>query len=342
MNEVLREKTHWDDPARAFLTRRSGPRVSRPQYEGPPPPPNRFNIKPGYRWDGVDRGNGFERKLFLKINSNQRLRSEYQSTSLSLTQCGPLRTCSEPPHSNYVTYHPHPSRCIYIRCGAGMTSLALTLPLVSPLVTRVLELSGFSPALQTRDIHTLLAPSTHGDESIYKIKWRNDTSAYIIFQDPSIAKRAYLQLLCAPSPLMREDASDGPGSPCARLLDVPYASVRPCTGAEAASLLNNVMSHTPGARTVSSGSHSRMSWGAPGHGAAASVPSPRHFSGETPGAQRRIPSNALPSKPIGSLDNSGILPRAPGAMDLSPRPPSHSRLPSSGAHPGEPNAMRML
>lgn len=80
MNEVLREKTHWDDPALAFLTRRSGPRVRRPQYDGPPPPPNRFNIKPGYRWDGVDRGNGFESRLFLKINSNQRLQSEFQGT----------------------------------------------------------------------------------------------------------------------------------------------------------------------------------------------------------------------------------------------------------------------
>lgn len=79
MNEALKGKTHWDDPASGFLTRRSGRRVIRPQYEGPPPPPNRFNIRPGYRWDGVDRGNGFERKLFLKINSNQRLRSEYQS-----------------------------------------------------------------------------------------------------------------------------------------------------------------------------------------------------------------------------------------------------------------------
>jgi len=82
LNEDLKAKERWNDPAAAFLTKTQSKGPRRPTYNGPTPPPNRFGIKPGYRWDGVDRSNGFEKKYFQAINSKRRVVGEAHAWSV--------------------------------------------------------------------------------------------------------------------------------------------------------------------------------------------------------------------------------------------------------------------
>ena len=76
LNEELKERERWNDPAAEFLEKKkSGKSVSgKPLYKGPAAP-NRYGIRPGYRWDGVDRGNGFEKEYFAARNRRENLRN---------------------------------------------------------------------------------------------------------------------------------------------------------------------------------------------------------------------------------------------------------------------------
>jgi len=74
MNEYLRAKDYEkEDPMFKYIKKekqkQTGPRIVFPAYNGPAAPPNRFKISPGYRWDGVDRSNGFELKLLSRENA---------------------------------------------------------------------------------------------------------------------------------------------------------------------------------------------------------------------------------------------------------------------------------
>lgn len=83
LNRELKGKLRWDDPAMAFLTQKeetgggggggsvvaAGP--AKKLYKGAAAP-NRYGIRPGHRWDGVDRGNGWEGERFRALNRTKR------------------------------------------------------------------------------------------------------------------------------------------------------------------------------------------------------------------------------------------------------------------------------
>ncbi|XP_064598389.1 LOW QUALITY PROTEIN: BUD13 homolog [Liolophura sinensis] len=68
LDDMLRKMDREGDPMAAFLTKKATSKKTKekPQFKGPYPP-NRFGIRPGYRWDGVDRSNGFEKQYFAKM-----------------------------------------------------------------------------------------------------------------------------------------------------------------------------------------------------------------------------------------------------------------------------------
>ncbi|KAL3448357.1 Pre-mRNA-splicing factor of RES complex-domain-containing protein [Aspergillus insuetus] len=81
LNEELKAQERWNDPAAQFLTKGRGGGVSvsgKPLYKGAFQP-NRYGIRPGHRWDGVDRSNGFEKEWFAARNRKGRMEAlEYE------------------------------------------------------------------------------------------------------------------------------------------------------------------------------------------------------------------------------------------------------------------------
>ncbi|KAI0429572.1 Pre-mRNA-splicing factor of RES complex-domain-containing protein [Xylaria sp. FL1042] len=84
MNAEMKAQVRWGDTMAAFVKPKDGGgggggggaakglRVKgRPVYKGAWAP-NRYQIPPGYRWDGVDRSNGFEAERFKAINRRER------------------------------------------------------------------------------------------------------------------------------------------------------------------------------------------------------------------------------------------------------------------------------
>ena len=75
LNDELKGRNRWDDPAVGFLTQKRERKsvTGKPLYQGPSGP-NRYGIRPGHRWDGVDRSNGFEKEWFAAKNKRANMR----------------------------------------------------------------------------------------------------------------------------------------------------------------------------------------------------------------------------------------------------------------------------
>jgi pre-mRNA-splicing factor CWC26 len=76
LERYLKEQEREGDPMLAYIRgkkrkdKAKAGVVEKPQFEGQFMP-NRFGIKPGHRWDGVDRSNGYEKKWFEVQNAKK-------------------------------------------------------------------------------------------------------------------------------------------------------------------------------------------------------------------------------------------------------------------------------
>nr|CAD7413682.1 unnamed protein product [Timema poppensis] len=84
LDKHLRDQEREGDPMLDYIRSKKDeqPQTSKLKYKGSYPP-NRFNIPPGHKWDGVDRSCGYEKRWFEQRNANQAKEEEAYKWSTS-------------------------------------------------------------------------------------------------------------------------------------------------------------------------------------------------------------------------------------------------------------------
>ncbi|CDR43916.1 RHTO0S08e07888g1_1 [Rhodotorula toruloides] len=113
--------------------------------------------------------------------------------------------------------------------------------------TRILLLENFSATLKTKDLQELFSLWQDQPGGL-KVKWRDDTSAWVVFGDAGVAKRAFLSLIANP-PLALSPLTTNTYSPC----------ITPYNGPDVQQILQAVQNR-PRSRSIAGGSgHQRKS-----------------------------------------------------------------------------------
>ncbi|KAG6911378.1 hypothetical protein DXG01_001049 [Tephrocybe rancida] len=223
--------------------------------------------------------------------------------------------------------------------------MAASLAGLSASVTRILFLTGFPKELKTKDIQSAFSDyeSMNGG---FKIKWRDDTSLLIVFQDPAVAKRAYLQTIASPPAVLTSAAGVS-------------ATIRPYDGPDAQSIIQNVNSRGQHASNPSRAHNARsasVSVFPPTRTTSGTQPNPSRTSQhvaipEHPSSSGREPSPTLPSlsshPTLNYLINSSLGEAVAGSHNSPPSDPAilatslHPDLSAGGPRIGDPGK-RML
>ncbi|KAF9055985.1 hypothetical protein BJ165DRAFT_1521940 [Panaeolus papilionaceus] len=227
--------------------------------------------------------------------------------------------------------------------------MAASLSGLSASVTRILYLTGFPKELKTKDIQSAFS-EYENQSGGFKIKWRDDTSLLIVFQDATVAKRAYLNTIAFPPQILTSSTGasalikpyDGPDAQTVIQTVNARGQHNPNNPSRSHHPRSTSFSVLPSARSTSGSSiHPSISQRSNGNGNHVTIPEkpePREHSPTLPSLPSHPTLNSLISE---AVSGSGLnIPSDPAILTSSLHQPQSAEA-TGGPRIGDPGR-RML